>query len=219
MTLTQQQRVGLTVFAVLVGITIIVAGFVHRIQQPRIMTMSEMRANGLFIFDTPRDPGQFALTSHKGAVFNEESLEGDWTLLFFGFTFCPDVCPTTLSFLAGLKESLEGTEAESTDVVMVSVDPARDTVDQLSQYVPYFHPEFLGVTGEFPEILSFARRFNAPFRKVPTEDGDYQVDHSANVVLINPQGDFHGFFRAPLDLAKMKVTLRSARYYWSEQYD
>jgi protein SCO1/2 len=183
------------------------------------MTMSEMRANGLFIFDTPRDPGQFALTSHKGAVFNEESLEGDWTLLFFGFTFCPDVCPTTLSFLAGLKESLEGTEAESTDVVMVSVDPARDTVDQLSQYVPYFHPEFLGVTGEFPEILSFARRFNAPFRKVPTEDGDYQVDHSANVVLINPQGDFHGFFRAPLDLAKMKVTLRSARYYWSEQYD
>ncbi|MDA8656759.1 SCO family protein, partial [Luminiphilus sp.] len=186
MTLTQQQRVGLTVFAVLLGITIIVAGFVHRIQQPRIMTMSEMRANGLFIFDTPRDPGKFALTSHKGTVFSEESLEGDWTLLFFGFTFCPDVCPTTLSFLAGLKENLEGTEAESTDVVMVSVDPARDTVDQLSQYVPYFHPEFLGVTGEFPEILSFARRFNAPFRKVPTEDGDYQVDHSANVVLINP---------------------------------
>ena len=133
MTLTQQQRVGLTVFAVLLGITIIVAGFVHRIQQPRIMTMSEMRANGLFIFDTPRDPGKFALTSHKGTVFNEESVEGDWTLLFFGFTFCPDVCPTTLSFLAGLKESLEGTEAESTGVVMVSVDPARDTVDQLSQ--------------------------------------------------------------------------------------
>ena len=84
----------------------------------------------------------------------------------FGFTYCPDVCPTTLSFLAELKGSLEGTEAASTDVVMVSVDPARDTVEQLSTYVPYFHPEFLGVTGDFPDILSFARRFNAPFRKV-----------------------------------------------------
>jgi protein SCO1/2 len=102
---------------------------------------------------------------------------------------------------------------------MVSVDPARDSVDQLAQYVPYFHPEFLGVTGDFPNILSFARRFNAPFRKVTSEDGDYQIDHSANVVLINPKGDFHGFFRAPLDLAKVKVTLRSAQYYWSQQYD
>ena len=79
------------------------------------------------------------------------------------------------------------TEAESTRVVMVSVDPARDTVEQLAQYVPYFHPEFLGVTGDFPDILSFARRFNAPFRKVTMEDGDYQIDHSANVVLINPK--------------------------------
>ena len=219
MTLTQQHRVALTVIAILLGIAIIVAGFVHRIQQPRIMTVSEMRANGLFVFDTPRDSGKFVLTNHKGMEFTDQSLEGDWTLLFFGFTHCPDVCPTTLSFLAELKGSLEGTEAASTDVVMVSVDPARDTVEQLSTYVPYFHPEFLGVTGDFPDILSFARRFNAPFRKVTMEDGSYQMDHSANVVLINPKGDFHGFFRAPRDLAKMKVTLRSAQYYWSQQYD
>ena len=219
MTLTQQQRVALTVVAILLCIAIIVAGFVHRIQQPRIMTVSEMRANGLFIFDTPRDPGKFVLTNHKGGEFTDQSLEGDWTLLFFGFTYCPDVCPTTMSFLAELKSSLDGTEAESTDVVMVSVDPARDTVEQLSTYVPYFHSEFLGVTGDFPDILSFARRFNAPFRKVTTEDGSYQMDHSANVVLINPKGDFHGFFRAPLDLAKMKVKLRSAQYYWNQQYD
>ena len=183
------------------------------------MTVSEMRANGLFIFDTPRDPGEFELINHHGEPFTGGSLEGDWTLLFFGFTYCPDVCPTTMSFLAEVKENLVDTEAESTRVVMVSVDPARDTVEQLAQYVPYFHPEFLGVTGDFPDILSFARRFNAPFRKVTMEDGDYQIDHSANVVLINPKGDFHGFFRAPLDLAKVKVTLRSAQYYWSQQYD
>ena len=162
---------------------------------------------------------EFRLSDHEGDEVGPETLIGSPTMVFFGFTYCPDVCPTTMSFLAELKENLVGTEAESTRVVMVSVDPARDTVEQLAQYVPYFHPEFLGVTGDFPDILSFARRFNAPFRKVTMEDGDYQIDHSANVVLINPKGDFHGFFRAPLDLAKVKVTLRSAQYYWSQQYD
>ena len=148
MTFTQRQRVGLTVAAILLGIAVIVSGFVHRIQQPRIMTVSEMRANGLFLFDTPRDPGEFALTNHFGEPFTATSLEGDWTLLFFGFTYCPDVCPTTMSFLAEVKDNLVGTEAASTRVVMVSVDPARDSVDQLAQYVPYFHPEFLGVMGD-----------------------------------------------------------------------
>ena len=126
MTLTQQHRVALTVVAILLGIAIIVAGFVHRIQQPRIMTVSEMRANGLFIFDTPRDPGKFVLTNHKGTEFTDQSLEGEWTLLFFGFTYCPDVCPTTLSFLAELKGSLEGTEAAPNQTfTMNGARPAR----------------------------------------------------------------------------------------------
>jgi protein SCO1/2 len=219
MTLSQNQRVGITVAAILLVIAVIVSGFVYRIQQPRIMTESEMRANGLFVFDTPRDPGAFSLVDHRGEEFTERNLEGDWTLLFFGFTYCPDVCPTTMAFLSQLSESLEGTEAETTEVVMLSVDPARDTVEQLASYVPYFDPDFTGLTGDFPEVLSVARRFNSPFRKVTSDDGDYQVDHSANVILINPRGDFHGFFRAPLDLAKMKVTLRSAQYLWSRQYD
>ena len=83
MSFTQGQRVGLTVAAILLGIAVIVSGFVHRIQQPRIMTVSEMRANGLFIFDTPRDPGEFELINHHGQPFTEESLEGDWTCSFW----------------------------------------------------------------------------------------------------------------------------------------
>ena len=110
--------------------------------------------------------------------------------------------------------SLEGTEAMDTAVVMISVDPARDTVPVLAQYVPYFNPEFLGVTGEFLDVHRFATSLNTPFRKVAGQGENYQVDHSANVVLINPRGDYHGFFKAPLDLAKMKVTYRSARSWW-----
>jgi len=213
-TTNSRRGVAITVAAILTFIVVIVASFVYRIQQPRVMTEAETRANGLFVFETPRDLGAFSLIDHRGQPFTRENLKGTWTLVFWGFTHCPDVCPTTMAFLADVVSQLEQTEAEDTQVVMVSVDPARDTQQVLAQYVPYFHPDFVGVTGEFTEILQLAHRFSAPFRKVTEADGSYQVDHSANVALVNPRGDFHGFFRAPLDLAKFKVTYRSTRYLW-----
>ena len=203
-----------TIAGVLVFIFLIVASFVHRVGEPRVMSLAETRANGLFVFDTPRDPGEFELLDHMGKPFSRAQLLGRWTLVFFGFTHCPDICPTTMVELADLKSQLANTEAEATQVVMVSVDPARDTPERLSEYVPYFHPEFLGVTGDFTAILSFAQRLNAPFRKLSEPDGDYQMEHTANVVLMNPRGDYHGFFRAPLDIPKMRVTLRSTQYLW-----
>jgi protein SCO1/2 len=210
----QSRGVKLTVAAVLAFILVIVGGFVYRIQQPRVMTVAEMKANGFYLLETPRDIGDFELVDHRGQPFTPESLEGQWTLIFFGFTYCPDICPTTMAFLAELARELEDTEVSDTEVVMLSVDPARDTVEQLAAYVPYFHPDFTGVTGEFLELFRVATAMNTPFRKVPGQDENYLVDHSANVVLINPRGDYHGFFKAPLDLAKMKVTYRSARYLW-----
>jgi len=207
-------RVRYTIAGVLVFILIIVAGFVYRVQQPRVMTNSEMQANGLYLMDTPRDLGDFSFVDHRGDPFTPERLEGEWTLMFFGFTNCPDICPTTMAFLDRFVGQLEGTEAESTEVVMISVDPARDSVEQLASYVPYFNEEFTGVTGDFLDLFRFATDLNTPFRKVPGQGDDYVVDHSANVVLINPRGDYHGFFKAPLDMGKMKVTYRSARYRW-----
>ena len=216
--MSQSRNIKLTVAALLLFITVIVAGFVHRISLPRVMTESEMKINGLYLLETPRNFGEIALIDHNGKPFTRASLEGRWTLVFFGFTYCPDICPTTMTFLNELMASLEGTEVEDTRVVMVSVDPARDTVEQLADYVPYFNPEFTGVTGEFLDIHRFATALNTPFRKVPGQGEDYQVDHSANVVLINPKGDYHGFFKAPLDQAKMKVTYRSARALWDRQH-
>ena len=212
--MSQSRNIKLTIAGLLLFITVIVAGFVYRVSLPRIMTASEMSANGLYLLETPRNIGEFDLIDHHGSPFNPGRLEGQWTLVFFGFTHCPDICPTTMTFLNTFLESLEGTEAQDPQVVMVSVDPARDTVQQLADYVPYFNPDFTGVTGEFLDIHRFATKLNTPFRKVMDEDGSYQVDHSSNIVLINPRGDYHGFFRAPLDLAKMKVTYRSARFIW-----
>ena len=209
-----KRDVRLTIVGVVLFMTVVVASFIHRIGEPRIMSVAETRANGLFLFDTPRALGDFFLVDHNAEPFTQSALMGHWTLVFFGFTHCPDICPTTMAELAELKAQLADTEAQDARVAMVSVDPARDTPERLADYVPYFHSDFLGVTGEFADILSFAQRLNAPFRKVSEPEGAYQIEHSANVMLINPRGDYHGFFRAPLDIPKMRVTLRSAQYVW-----
>jgi protein SCO1/2 len=213
---SQSRNIKLTVTGLLVFITLVVAAFVHRISLPRVMTESEMKINGLYLLDTPRSIDDFQLVDHHGVPFNRARFEGKWTLVFFGFTYCPDICPTTMAFLNNFMANLEGTEAQDTQVVMVTVDPARDTVQQLAGYVPFFNPEFIGVTGEFLAIHRFATALNTPFRKVTGEGDNYQIDHSTNVVLINPKGDYHGFFKAPLDLAKMKTTYRSARFLWEQ---
>ncbi len=212
----QRKGVRATVIFIVVFMMLVVATFVYRLGQPRLMSVAEMKVNGAYMLDIPRKIGDVNLVDHNGEVFNAERLKGVWTLVFFGFTYCPDVCPTTMAFLNELIQALEGTEADDTRVVMVSVDPARDTVEVLAEYVPYFNPRFTGVTGEFMDIHRFATALNTPFRKVPGQGEDYQVDHSSSVVLINPRGDYHGFFRAPLELEKMKATYRSARFLWEQ---
>ena len=210
------RNIKLTVLGLLIFIGIVVAGFVHRVSQPRVMTENELRLNGAYMFETPRALPAFELVDHHGEVFDKERLLGKWTLIFFGFTHCPDICPTTMSLLSRFMEQLDGLpEQADTRVVMVTVDPARDDVTQLAKYVPYFNPDFIGVSGDFMDIHRFATALNTPFRKVPDQGENYQVDHSANLVLINPRGDYQGFFKAPLDLAKLKVTYRSVRVVWN----
>ncbi len=211
----QSRGVAITVGAILFFIVFILGSLYNRIQMPRVLSEGEMKANGAWMFDTPRSFELTGLVDHTGAPFTNDSLKDQWTLVFFGFTYCPDVCPTTMAFLNGFLKDLEGTEvSQDTKVVMVTVDPARDTVEKLADYVPWFNPEFVGVTGEFMDLHRFATALNTPFRKVPGQDENYQVDHSANVILINPKGDYHGFFKAPLDAAKMKLTYRSERVMW-----
>ena len=207
-----------TVVLILAFIIFIVVSFISRIFQPTILSPAEMQANGTMVFQQPRQVTDFSLIDHTGAPFNRESVTGQWTLIFFGFTFCPDICPTTMVELNEFIKLIEGTEVENQfQVVMVTVDPGRDSVEQLASYVPFFNPNFLGVTGEFLDIHRFATELNTPFRRVPGGGENYQMDHSANVVVMNPRGDYHGFVKAPLDLTKMKLTLRSMVADWDRQ--
>lgn len=204
----QRRGVRLTVAVVVVFITVVMMLFINKITTPRVLSPNELRANGTHVFEQPRIVKDFALTDQHGKPFTLEQLQGKWSLLFFGFTHCPDVCPATLTQLKTVKQQLKPEIAAQTQFVLVSVDPARDTVAQLEQYMPYFDPEFVGLTGEFLEIKRFAMQLNMAFVKV-TQGDTYTVDHSANIAIVNPYGHYHGFVKAPLDEARLKLTLQS----------
>lgn len=161
-------------------------------------TAEQLREVGVFIFEPPRIVKPFELQSHKGEVFTRDNFEGKWSLVFFGFTFCPDICPATMALLNQAMDKIDDPNIlATTQVVMVSVDPARDTVEQLAQYMPYFNKDFIGVTGEFLTIHALATNLNAAFQKVPGGGEHYTVDHSAYIFLVNPKGDYHAFMKPP----------------------
>jgi protein SCO1/2 len=179
-----------------------IAGFISLIlgllmaayMSPKQLSADEFRELGFYQFDTPRVIQDFDLVNDAGEKVTLESLKNQWSLLFFGFTYCPDVCPTTLSVLNEVVNNLENPP----QVIMVSVDPERDTPEVLAKYVPRFNPEFTGYTGDFDEIVSLATEVNVAFGKVPGPTaGSYQVEHSASIVVINPGGHYAGFIKAP----------------------
>ena len=146
----------------------------------------------------PRPLPEFTLTDQAGAPFDLARVKGHWTLMFFGFTHCPDVCPTTLAMLAQVEKMVAAAPAAVTpQVVLISVDPERDTPAKLATYVKYFSPTFTGVTGPVAAIDDFTRALGIPVARTSLPNGDYTVDHSAAILLFDPQGSMHALFSAP----------------------
>lgn len=156
----------------------------------------------------PRPIPQFQLTDQDGAAFSRERLQDQWSLLFVGFTHCPDVCPTTLSLMKLLEQRLR-TDSRDLQPVFISVDPQRDTTPRLKSYVSYFSPELIGATGPDAELQRLCAALGLAYVKVPgaTAD-DYTMDHSAALVLVNPQGAVAGYFQAPFQLDALAADLR-----------
>ncbi len=151
-----------------------------------------------FIIPTPDALPEFALVDQSTAEVTADTFRGQWDLVFFGFTNCPDICPTTLQILANAKRELIDSGAESLPrIVLVSVDPARDTPEVLGQYVEYFGEDILAVTGDLAEIVKLTSALGIYFEKSPTEGENYTVNHSAAVLVINPQAEFAALFSAP----------------------
>ncbi len=141
----------------------------------------------------------FELTDQAGNAIDESVFRGQWDLVFFGFTNCPDVCPITLGVLAAARRELEAAGAETLPrIVLVSVDPERDTPENLARYLEAFGDSTLGITGDEDEVRKLTEGLHIFFEKrPPNEDGYYVVDHSAVVLVIDPEGRFHALFSAP----------------------
>ncbi|MEX2499135.1 MAG: SCO family protein [Wenzhouxiangellaceae bacterium] len=138
----------------------------------------------------------FELSDAQGNAFTEADLQGNLTLLFFGFTNCPDICPDTLGVLAEAMDKLDAMRVESKPhVVFVSVDPGRDAGRTMQDYVAYFDPDFTAVTGDDPALNRLTSQVGAMFaRNSPDENGYYAVDHSGMIVIVDDQGRMIGRF-------------------------
>ena len=169
--------------------------------------------SSLLVLPEPRVLADFSLVDQDGAPFSLERLRGRWSLLFFGFTRCPDICPSTMLDLQQVNRSLEtgqygaGQSGPATpwQVVFVSIDPERDAPAQLKEYVTWFDPRFLGATGAPEQLAPLALQIGVAFRIGEHAAGsqDYTVDHSASVFLTDPKGRLYGVFPPPHDADAM----------------
>ncbi len=162
----------------------------------------------------------FNLINDKGEPFRLDSLQGHWTFAFFGYSHCPDVCPTTLGMLGQVMRRLQASDSIDSmpQGVFVSVDPQRDTPEMLARYVSYFYPDFVGVTGEPAEILALSRQLGILYvRNEGTSKDDYLIDHSAAIILFDPDGKFHALFNVPHDPDKIASDFLLIRDYYEVQ--
>ena len=198
-----------TVLSCVAFMAIILSLFISRMNTTRELTEQEYKDLGAYFINPPRQLSGFQMISDQNKNFDIVDFKGQWNLLFFGFTFCPDICPLTMKQLSEVKEGLKDKENEI-KYYLVSVDPDRDSPSNLRTYLDNFDKEFIGLTGEIDQIYKFSTQVNAPFFPVVnSKDENYTVDHSGSLVLINPEGEYAGFFRAPHNQNKVLKALDS----------
>lgn len=163
---------------------------------------------GIILLPQSRTLPALKMLDQDGQPVVIDELKGKWSLLFFGYTFCPDICPTTLAQLRQIKSELPKEAVDKLQVILVSVDPNRDTPQQLKQYLGYFDKDFKGLTAASVEDLQkLANAVSIPFIPADTSKPNYTVDHSGNLAVIGPDGRQRGFIRAPLNNQKLVAQL------------
>ncbi len=194
----QKPKSGLTrlgpviaIIVVAMGIGLMFAARYYKTQNPPVAGTSE-KSEKSTKSSVVTIGGPFTLTDHNGQNVTEKTYAGQYKMVFFGYTYCPDVCPTTLTTLSNTLDIL-GSAAEKVTPLFITVDPARDTVEHLNEYVGYFHPRIVGLTGTDEQIASVAKAYRVYYAKAkPSEDDplDYLMDHSSITYLIGPDGTF-----------------------------
>ena len=166
---------------------------------PQLLIPTELRG---LLLPEPKQLTPFKLVDQFGAPFGLDRLQGNWSFIFYGYTHCPDVCPTSLGFLAEVFDQLKAYPGalDNTQAFFISVDPKRDTPELLKDYVPYFNEKFIGVTGSAAEIDSITKQMWAQYQLSDEvdEDGNYSVDHTAAFFVVDPKGRLFAIFSSEL---------------------
>jgi protein SCO1/2 len=188
---------------VLIGALAMMGGLIAALwlQQPHSLNLQSGT-----LLQAPRPLGAFDAVDQDGQPFGIEQLKGHWTLIFPGFTSCPDVCPTTLAVLRRVDDRLRSESLRLT-VSFLSVDPQRDTPARLKQYVEAFDPHFTAMTAGEPELAKLAQMLGIAYAKVPAPPDTYTMDHSAALILIDPQARIAGYLTPPFDVDKLSADL------------
>lgn len=166
----------------------------------------------IHLFEPARAIPDFSLSQSDGTRLIRGELKGHWTVVFLGFTHCPDICPTTLAQFARIQKELQRfPEATRPRMLFVSVDPDRDSPSQVGDYAHSFHPDTIAATGDIASLENFARSVSMTFAKMPPDPGmpenQYSVDHSASLAIFNPSAELSGFATAPVDFEALSRDL------------
>lgn len=161
-------------------------------------------------YPEPRALPDFALDGGDGDAIDKAALQGRWHLVFLGFTHCPDICPTTLAQMAAVEKQLADLpEAQRPRLLFVSADPERDTPEATASYARHFSPAALGATADHARLEPFVRSLHMVYMKSDLPGGDYTVDHTAYLAVLDPQVRHVGMIRPPLDVAQIAADLRT----------
>ncbi|MCB1665367.1 MAG: SCO family protein [Pseudomonadales bacterium] len=226
------RNIKLTVILCLVFIVLVLYLTYYRITRNNsagTLSPEALRELGAVMYERPVPLSPFSLVDQYGQPFDGSRLKGGWTLFFFGFTHCPDICPLTLTELSQFYRGLEQSgQYPDTQVVMVSVDPQRDTAEELADYMRSFHPDFIGVNGDFGEVSKLAKELYIAHSTPPgiaaadphaehaghadaASDEDYVIDHSGNILVINPEGLYQGFFDTAIQDDEITAAYKAIR--------
>lgn len=203
--MTKQYRSVFSAAFILTGLLVLAVGVVVwlQLQQPAAKpAISQIETRSATLLPQLRVLPPFSLRDQHGRPFTNQTLQDRWTFISFGYTHCPDICPTTLAMLTSMEKQLQASAGTSDyQIAFVSVDPERDTQQRLAEYIDFFNPAFLGVTGDDSELQRLTRPLGILYAKVITEKSamGYVMDHSASIVLIDPQGRYHALFSSPHD--------------------
>lgn len=162
--------------------------------------------------------GPFSLIDQDGKPFSDRDLLGEFSLMYFGFTHCPDICPDELEKLSESLDLIEKQSGRQVQAVFITVDPDRDSPSLVKQYVKEFHPRMIGLTGPMEEITRTSKSFRVYFHKTTDDPQDYLVDHSIIIYLMDPKGNFVTFYGKNNTSEQLATSILGHMNKWAEQH-